>query len=125
MYWFTVVGMFFDNGNKDFVGERAGLSVTGINANDHALFSDGSIEFDVINSPRCASLVMAKECSGNAQERILHVHLFDERRLTFRVCADSFFFHDAVNYNPTYRCDRASLWRAPKELPHLSAEKVS
>ena len=63
----SVVGMFFDQCNKNFVSEWSGLTEFRIRSNDDVLFYCPSIEFDLIGSHPRRFLIVAKQRARDSQ----------------------------------------------------------
>ena len=67
--------MLLDESDKNFMCERAGLTKTRVRTDDDILFRYSLVELDLVGASRCAFRIMAKQRTGDAQQRILHEHL--------------------------------------------------
>ena len=67
--------MLLDEGDKNFVCERARLTKARVGTDDDILFLYSLVELDLLGASRRAFCVVAKQRTGDAQQRVLHEHL--------------------------------------------------
>ena len=72
--------MFFDERDKNLVSKRPRLTEAWVGAHHNILFDDSPIEFNFLITGCGAFSVMTEQRASDAQERVLHVELFNRLR---------------------------------------------